>query len=133
MLRRAGCLTAAIVLGWCFGNPESLLSGATQDRSEPVQNPDALSRLQLTQAVQRAKYAIAWERVWPHLARLLTVAGLFLVVSWAGLWLALRGQWEKSRRAAPADVDWDQLFQSMMAQTRDLDVAGAGAEAGAGI
>jgi uncharacterized protein (TIGR02302 family) len=70
-------------------NLESLLSGATQDRSEPVQNPDALSRLQLTQAVQRAKYAIAWERVWPHLARLLTVAGLFLVVSWAGLWLAL--------------------------------------------
>jgi len=65
------------------------LSGATQDRSEPVQNPDALSRLQLTRAVQRAKYAIAWERVWPHLARLLTVAGLFLVVSWAGLWLAL--------------------------------------------
>ena len=65
------------------------MSGATQDRSEPVQNPDALSRLQLTRAVQRAKYAIAWERVWPHLARLLTVAGLFLVVSWAGLWLAL--------------------------------------------
>ena len=26
---------------------------------------------------------------WPHLARLLTVIGLFLVVSWAGLWLAL--------------------------------------------
>ena len=48
-----------------------------------------LSRLQLTQALQRAKYAIAWERAWPHLARLLTVVGLFLVVSWAGLWLAL--------------------------------------------
>ena len=48
-----------------------------------------LSRLQLTQALQRAKYAIAWERGWPHLARLLTVVGLFLVVSWAGLWLAL--------------------------------------------
>ncbi len=43
----------------------------------------------LTQALQRAKYAIAWERSWPHLARLLTVVGLFLVVSWAGLWLAL--------------------------------------------
>jgi len=41
------------------------------------------------QALQRAKYAIAWERCWPHLARLLTVIGLFLVVSWAGLWLAL--------------------------------------------
>ena len=30
-----------------------------------------------------------WERSWPHLARFLTVAGLFLVASWAGLWLAL--------------------------------------------
>jgi uncharacterized protein (TIGR02302 family) len=39
--------------------------------------------------LQRARYAIAWERSWPHLARLLTVVGLFLAVSWAGLWLAL--------------------------------------------
>jgi len=39
--------------------------------------------------LQRAKYAIAWETAWPHLARLLTVAGLFLAVSWAGLWLVL--------------------------------------------
>src|SRR6201996_8676778 len=51
--------------------------------------PDAAARLQLTQAIQRSKYAIAWERGWPHLARLLTVIGLFLAVSWAGLWLAL--------------------------------------------
>jgi uncharacterized protein (TIGR02302 family) len=48
-----------------------------------------MARLKLTQALQRAKYAIAWERVWPHLARLLSVVGLFLVLSWAGLWLAL--------------------------------------------
>jgi uncharacterized protein (TIGR02302 family) len=61
----------------------------TPDPSEPVRDPDAVSRLKLTQAVQRAKYAIAWERCWPHLARLLTVIGLFLVVSWVGLWLAL--------------------------------------------
>jgi uncharacterized protein (TIGR02302 family) len=65
------------------------LSGATPDSPEPERGPDALSRLQLTQALQRAKYAIAWERSWPHLARLLSVIGLFLVVSWAGLWLAL--------------------------------------------
>ena len=50
---------------------------------------EGLARLKLTQALQRAKYAIAWERAWPHLARLLTVIGLFLVASWAGLWLAL--------------------------------------------
>ncbi len=65
------------------------MSGTTPDPSEPARNPDAVSRLKLTQALQRAKYAIAWERCWPHLARLLTVIGLFLVVSWAGLWLAL--------------------------------------------
>ncbi len=86
---RNGCLIAAVVLGYCFGNPESLLSGATPDPSEPTRNADAVSRLQLTQALRRAEFAIAWERSWPHLARLLTVAGLFLVVSWAGLWLAL--------------------------------------------
>jgi uncharacterized protein (TIGR02302 family) len=65
------------------------LSGATPDSPEPPRDPDAVARLRLTQAVQRAKYAIAWERSWPHFARLLTVVGLFLVVSWAGLWLAL--------------------------------------------
>jgi len=65
------------------------LSGASPDLPEPARDPDAASRLQLAQALQRAKYAIAWERSWPHLARLLTVVGLFLVVSWAGLWLVL--------------------------------------------
>jgi uncharacterized protein (TIGR02302 family) len=54
-----------------------------------VRDADATSRLQLTQALQRAKYAIAWERTWPVLARLFSVIGLFLVVSWAGLWLPL--------------------------------------------
>jgi uncharacterized protein (TIGR02302 family) len=66
-----------------------LLSGANPDPSEPARNPDAVSRLKLTQALKRAKYAIAWERSWPHLARLLTIVGLFLVASWAGVWLAL--------------------------------------------
>ena len=65
------------------------MSGTTPNPPEPVRDPDAAARLQLTQALQRARYAIAWERGWPHLARLLTVVGLFLVVSWAGLWLAL--------------------------------------------
>jgi uncharacterized protein (TIGR02302 family) len=65
------------------------LNAATPNPPEPAREPDAVARLQLTQALQRAKYAIAWERAWPGLARLLSVAGLFLVVSWAGLWLAL--------------------------------------------
>jgi uncharacterized protein (TIGR02302 family) len=65
------------------------LSGAAPDPSEPSRDADTASRLKLAQALQRAKYAIAWERSWPPLARLLSVAGLFLAVSWAGLWLAL--------------------------------------------
>ncbi len=65
------------------------MNGATPDPLEPARDADAVSRLQLMQALQRAKYAIAWERCWPHLARLLTVVGLFLVVSWVGLWLVL--------------------------------------------
>lgn len=44
---------------------------------------------ELAQALQRARIAIAWERSWPHLGRLLSVVGLFLVASWAGLWLLL--------------------------------------------
>jgi uncharacterized protein (TIGR02302 family) len=63
------------------------LNGATPDPS--AREPDAIAKLQLAQALQRAKYAIAWERGWPHLARFLTVVGLFLTLSWAGLWLAL--------------------------------------------
>jgi uncharacterized protein (TIGR02302 family) len=65
------------------------LNGVTPDPSDPIRNSDALSRLKLAQALDRATYAIAWERAWPNLARLLTVVGLFLVVSWAGLWLVL--------------------------------------------
>ncbi|MEA2838138.1 MAG: hypothetical protein QOD89_2688 [Bradyrhizobium sp.] len=65
------------------------MSGATPDPTEPNRDTAAISRLRLAEALQRARFAIAWERSWPHLARLLTVGGLFLVVSWAGLWLAL--------------------------------------------
>ena len=65
------------------------MNAASPDPSQPAREPDAAARLQLTQALQRAQYAIAWERAWPGLARLLSVIGLFLVASWAGLWLAL--------------------------------------------
>ena len=65
------------------------MSGVTPDPSRQARSPRAASGLGLTQALQRARWAIAWERGWPHLARLLSVAGLFLAVSWAGLWLVL--------------------------------------------
>ncbi|WP_024518510.1 TIGR02302 family protein [Bradyrhizobium sp. Tv2a-2] len=65
------------------------MSGATPDPLGPSRESDGLARLKLKEALQRAKFAIAWERAWPPLARLLTVIGLFLVVSWAGIWLSL--------------------------------------------
>lgn len=61
-------------------------------RNDPAasdREPQFAASLRLSQALQRARLAIAWERLWPNLARLLTVGGFFLAVSWAGLWLAL--------------------------------------------
>src|ERR1700721_1849675 len=84
-----GCFAAAFVLPMLRGNLERLLNGPTLDSPEPERSSDAASRLRIAQAVRRAEFAIAWERSWPHLARFLTVAGLFLVLSWAGLWLVL--------------------------------------------
>ena len=65
------------------------MSGPPPVSPEPERSADEVSRLKLAQAVRRAEFAIAWERSWPYLARFLTVAGLFLVLSWAGLWLVL--------------------------------------------
>ena len=69
------------------------MSAAPPDRPQPPHDPNAdrqaAAQLQLAQALQRARLAIGWERGWPHLARLLSVVGLFLVASWAGLWLTL--------------------------------------------
>ena len=74
----------------CFhgSDPETWLSGPHLDPPPPRQDTD-LSRLRLERALERARYAIAWERGWPSLVRLLSLVGLFLVLSWAGLWLAL--------------------------------------------
>jgi uncharacterized protein (TIGR02302 family) len=66
-----------------------LLNGASPDPTKSTREPDTVARLQLTKALQRAQYALAWERAWPGFARILSVVGLFLVASWAGLWLAL--------------------------------------------
>ena len=43
----------------------------------------------LAAAVWRARLAIFWERLWPPLALALTAIGLFLALSWLGLWLWL--------------------------------------------
>src|SRR5437870_11329037 len=43
----------------------------------------------LARALGRARWTIFWERLWPALASLATDVGLFLAVSWLGLWLWL--------------------------------------------
>ena len=43
----------------------------------------------LDRALTRARWSILWERLWPALASIATAAGLFLAVSWLGLWLWL--------------------------------------------
>jgi uncharacterized protein (TIGR02302 family) len=43
----------------------------------------------LTRALGRARWSIFWERLWPALVSLATVIGLFLALSWLGLWLWL--------------------------------------------
>ncbi|MGB3448524.1 MAG: TIGR02302 family protein [Xanthobacteraceae bacterium] len=69
------------------------MSAAAPDPSDPLRVAETAARppanAVLEQAVRRASWAIAWERGWPHVARILGVVGLFLAASWAGLWLAL--------------------------------------------
>src|SRR5262249_48628925 len=43
----------------------------------------------LARALRRARWTIFWERLWPALASITTVIGLFLALSWLGLWLWL--------------------------------------------
>jgi hypothetical protein len=43
----------------------------------------------LARALRRARWTILWERLWPALASIATLIGLFLAVSWLGLWLWL--------------------------------------------
>jgi hypothetical protein len=52
------------------------------DRGQPT-------RALLARALARARGSLLWERLWPALATLATVAGLFLSLSWAGLWIVL--------------------------------------------
>ena len=43
----------------------------------------------LDRTVHHARMALLWEQIWPPLAALLTLLGLFLSLSWLGLWISL--------------------------------------------
>ena len=60
------------------------------DQTGLVHRPaESLARSHLAKALWRARLTIFWERLWPALALLATALGLFLAVSWLGLWLWL--------------------------------------------
>ncbi len=43
----------------------------------------------LSVSLKRARQALLWESVWPVAVSLLSALGIFLTLSWAGLWIAL--------------------------------------------
>lgn len=47
---------------------------------------DRAARQRIESAVLRARLVLLWEAVWPVVAPLLVLAGLFAIVSWFGLW-----------------------------------------------
>jgi uncharacterized protein (TIGR02302 family) len=57
--------------------------------SRPLTPPQGRGGDVLTRALARARWTIFWERLWPALASVATVIGLFLAMSWLGLWLWL--------------------------------------------
>ena len=61
--------------------------------SQPTENAENSAQSEvdilLSRGISRARWSMLWERVWPPLAAFVTVCGLFLVLSWLGLWLWL--------------------------------------------
>jgi uncharacterized protein (TIGR02302 family) len=51
--------------------------------------PEPAGPAVLASPLTRARWAIFWERLWPALASLATAIGLFVAVSWLGVWLWL--------------------------------------------
>ena len=62
---------------------EQHLPNTAPEKAEPA------ARTLLAVALRRARWTILWERLWPALATLATALGLFLALSWLGLWLWL--------------------------------------------
>ncbi|HSG95683.1 MAG TPA: TIGR02302 family protein [Afifellaceae bacterium] len=62
---------------------EAIIAG-NRDSGRSTTPEKRLKRLNL--AIFRARLALAWERVWPRLVPVLSVAGLYVALSWLGLW-----------------------------------------------
>jgi uncharacterized protein (TIGR02302 family) len=62
---------------------------ATLPNAGPQPRPADATRALLEATLRRARWTIFWERLWPALTSLATAIGLFLALSWLGLWLWL--------------------------------------------
>ena len=69
--------------------PKSATGNAEGPADRSPRTGDAVDSVLLSNALVRARSIVFWERIWPPLAAIATVVGLFLVVSWLGLWLML--------------------------------------------
>jgi len=61
----------------------------TEDTATAATAPEQGNTALLAGALDRARWTIFWERLWPALATVMTAVGLFLAVSWLGVWLWL--------------------------------------------
>jgi uncharacterized protein (TIGR02302 family) len=66
-----------------------LTDRSTDAAATQIAAPGRAGNDMLGRALGRARWTILWERLWPALASLATAIGLFLAVSWLGLWLWL--------------------------------------------
>jgi uncharacterized protein (TIGR02302 family) len=61
---------------------ESPSSAVTRQNLAPLSDRSDL----VARALKHARWIIFWERVWPPVASVATVCGLFLAISWLGVW-----------------------------------------------
>ena len=65
------------------------MTEATLPNTGPQPRSTDATRALLEATLWRARWTIFWERLWPALTSLATAIGLFLALSWLGLWLWL--------------------------------------------
>jgi uncharacterized protein (TIGR02302 family) len=70
-------------------NDGTSVTEATLPNAGPQPRPPDATRALLEATLKRARWTIFWERLWPALTSLATAIGLFLALSWLGLWLWL--------------------------------------------
>ncbi|MGE3646183.1 MAG: TIGR02302 family protein [Beijerinckiaceae bacterium] len=105
----------------------------------------------LESLVRRARLTLVWEGIWPRLVPVLSLLGLFLTVSWLGLWINIP-RWGRvaglaafalallaalmpfrllrwpSRARSLARIDRDSALEHRPATTLDDQLAGAGGD-----